>query len=212
MQCDIKLPRPYKNKLFLLSLNGKDIIASAQTGTGKTAAFLLPLIHKLITSSTRCKPYQRTHHCPNTRTCHTNRKNNGSSFLFYFAKFNSLFMAEAMALYLLLKKKHYQRVMMLLVCTPGRMIAHLNMGYVKLDGLKYLVLDEADCMLDMGFNEDIMKIISYVPKQRQTLLFSATMHVKIKEMARRILNQPLEIDIAISKITGEADSTCICCL
>jgi superfamily II DNA/RNA helicase len=85
------------------------------------------------------------------------------------------------------------------ICTPGRMISHLNMGYVKLKGLQYLVLDEADRMLDMGFFDDIMKIISFLPHERQNLLFSATMPAKIRELARKILHDPAEINIAISK-------------
>ena len=79
------------------------------------------------------------------------------------------------------------------------MIAHLNMGYVKLAGLQYLVLDEADRMLDMGFYDDIMKIISFMPPERQNLLFSATMPTKIRDLARKILHEPAEINIAISK-------------
>jgi ATP-dependent RNA helicase RhlE len=85
------------------------------------------------------------------------------------------------------------------ICTPGRMIAHLNMGYVKLQGLQYLILDEADRMLDMGFFDDIMKIISFLPPKRQNLLFSATMPTKIRDLARKILHEPAEINIAISK-------------
>jgi superfamily II DNA/RNA helicase len=85
------------------------------------------------------------------------------------------------------------------ICTPGRMIAHLNMGYVRTKGLQYLVLDEADRMLDMGFYDDIMKIISFLPPVRQNLLFSATMPTKIRDLARKILHEPAEINIAISK-------------
>jgi superfamily II DNA/RNA helicase len=87
----------------------------------------------------------------------------------------------------------------IVICTPGRMISHLNMGYVKLDGLKYLILDEADRMLDMGFYDDIIKIISFVPKVRQNLLFSATMPPAIRKLAKSILHNPEEINIAISK-------------
>jgi len=85
------------------------------------------------------------------------------------------------------------------ICTPGRMIAHLNNNYVKFDSLKYLILDEADRMLDMGFFEDIMKIIQYLPKQRQNLMFAATMPDEIRKLARKVLHQPLELNIAVSK-------------
>ncbi|MDP1844079.1 MAG: DEAD/DEAH box helicase, partial [Sediminibacterium sp.] len=87
----------------------------------------------------------------------------------------------------------------MVVCTPGRMIAHLNMGYVKMNEVNYLVLDEADRMLDMGFNDDIMKIISFLPKKRQNLLFSATMPQKMRDLARKLLQNPVEINIAVSK-------------
>jgi superfamily II DNA/RNA helicase len=97
------------------------------------------------------------------------------------------------------EKKALQLGADIVICTPGRMIAHLNMGYVKLKGLQFLVLDEADRMLDMGFQDDIQKIISFLPQQRQTLLFSATMPDKIRQLARAILQQPVEINIAIAK-------------
>ncbi len=87
----------------------------------------------------------------------------------------------------------------IVVCTPGKMLAHINMGYVKFTGLQYLVLDEADRMLDMGFYDDIMRIIDKLPQKRQNLLFSATMPHKIREMARKILHHPAEINISISK-------------
>jgi superfamily II DNA/RNA helicase len=97
------------------------------------------------------------------------------------------------------EKKALQNGADIIVCTPGRMIAHLNMGYVNMKGLKFLVLDEADRMLDMGFQDDITKIIKAISEQRQTLLFSATMPEKIRQLARRILKNPVEINIAISK-------------
>ncbi|MFW6277582.1 MAG: DEAD/DEAH box helicase, partial [Prolixibacteraceae bacterium] len=87
----------------------------------------------------------------------------------------------------------------IVIATPGKLIAHLNMGYVKFDTIKYLILDEADRMLDIGFYDDIVKIISYLPKERQTLMFSATMAPKIRTLASKILYNPVEINIARSK-------------
>ena len=85
------------------------------------------------------------------------------------------------------------------ICTPGRMIAHLNSSYVNFDELQYLILDEADRMLDMGFYDDIMKIIQHIPRQRQNLMFAATMPDKIRTLAKKVLNNPVEVSIAISK-------------
>ena len=87
----------------------------------------------------------------------------------------------------------------IVIATPGRFIAHLNMGYVNISKVKRLILDEADRMLDMGFHDDIMKIVNLLPKERQTLLFSATMPPKIRTLANKILKDPKEINIAISK-------------
>jgi ATP-dependent RNA helicase RhlE len=188
---------PVQEQVIPLILNGKDIIASAQTGTGKTAAFLLPIVNKLLAS--RHDDTVNALVIVPTRELAIQIAQNLEG-LSYFTSISSIavygggdgsnFSNEKQAL---------SRGADIVICTPGRMIAHLNMGYVKLKGLQYLVLDEADRMLDMGFFDDIMKIISFLPPKRQNLLFSATMPVKIRDLARKILHDPAEINIAISK-------------
>jgi len=178
-------------------LKGKDIIASAQTGTGKTAAFLLPIVNRLLSS--RHDDQVNALVIVPTRELAIQIAQNLEG-LSYFTPISSIavygggdgsnFSTEKQAL---------SRGADVVICTPGRMIAHLNMGYVKTQGLQYLVLDEADRMLDMGFYDDIMKIISFLPPKRQNLLFSATMPMKIRDLARKILHEPEEVNIAISK-------------
>lgn len=188
---------PVQEQVIPLILQGKDIIASAQTGTGKTAAFLLPIVNRLIGS--RHDDTVNALVIVPTRELAVQIAQNLEG-LSYFTPISSIavygggdgssFSTEKQAL---------SRGADVVICTPGRMIAHLNMGYVRLTGLQYLVLDEADRMLDMGFFDDIMKIISFLPPHRQNLLFSATMPAKIRELARKILHDPAEINIAISK-------------
>ena len=189
---------PVQQEVIPPIIAGKDILACAQTGTGKTAAFLLPIIHRLIT-----EPHD-THKINSLIIVPTRELavqiaqtlegmsyfTNVSSIAVYGGSNGALFSAE---------KKALTSGCDIVICTPGRMIAHLNMGYVKLDSVKYLVLDEADRMLDMGFNDDIIKITSFLPKVRQNLLFSATMPEKIRKLAMKILHNPEEINIAISK-------------
>ncbi|HEV9038238.1 MAG TPA: DEAD/DEAH box helicase [Puia sp.] len=188
---------PVQEQVIPLILQGKDIIASAQTGTGKTAAFLLPIVNRLLAS--RHDDQVNALVIVPTRELAVQIAQNLEG-LSYFTPISSIavygggdgssFSTEKQAL---------SRGADVVICTPGRMIAHLNMGYVRTQGLQYLVLDEADRMLDMGFYDDIMKIISFLPHQRQNLLFSATMPVKIRDLARKILHDPAEVNIAISK-------------
>lgn len=188
---------PVQAQVIPLILAGKDIIASAQTGTGKTAAFLLPIINKLLAS--RIDDTVNALVIVPTRELAVQIAQNLEG-LSYFTPISSI------AVYgggdgsnFTNEKQALSRGADIVICTPGRMIAHLNMGYVKLKGLQYLVLDEADRMLDMGFFDDIMKILSFLPPKRQNLLFSATMPVKIRDLAKKILHEPEEINIAISK-------------
>ncbi|ELR73496.1 ATP-dependent RNA helicase [Fulvivirga imtechensis AK7] len=188
---------PVQEAAIPVILEGKDIIASAQTGTGKTAAFLLPIIHQII----------QVGHDNNIKALiivptrelavQIDQQMEGlsyftsvSSIAVYGGGDGSSFSREKQAL---------SEGADVVIGTPGRLIAHLNLGYVKVDQLKHLILDEADRMLDMGFHDDLMKIISYLPKKRQNLLFSATMPPKIRELARKILHEPEEINIAVSK-------------
>jgi len=188
---------PVQEQVIPSILAGKDIIASAQTGTGKTAAFLLPVMNQilknhvdgqvgaLIVVPTRELAIQIAQHIEGlSYFTHL------SSIAIYGGNDAQNFVAE---------KKALQLGADIIVCTPGRMIAHLNMGYVNMKGLQFLILDEADRMLDMGFQDDINKIIKGLPVKRQNLLFSATMPGKIRELARKILHEPVEINIAISK-------------
>jgi len=188
---------PVQEQVIPPILAGRDVIASAQTGTGKTAAFLLPVMNRLLQNHvdgqvgaliivpTRELAIQIAQHVEGlSYFTHL------SSIAIYGGNDAQNFVAE---------KKALQMGADIIVCTPGRMIAHLNMGYVNMKGLQFLVLDEADRMLDMGFQDDINKIIKSLPQKRQNLLFSATMPEKIRQLAKRILHQPAEINIAISK-------------
>ncbi|MFT6882190.1 MAG: ATP-dependent RNA helicase RhlE [Marinoscillum sp.] len=188
---------PVQAATIPLILEGKDIIAAAQTGTGKTAAFLLPIIHKilempedghikaLIIVPTRELAVQIDQQLEGL-----SYYTSVSSLAVYGGGDGQSFDRE---------KKALSEGADIIIGTPGRLIAHLNMNYVKVQQLNFLILDEADRMLDMGFNEDITKIIGYLPKTRQTLLFSATMPTKIRALSKAILNEPEEISIAISK-------------
>jgi superfamily II DNA/RNA helicase len=180
-----------------LILNGKDIIASAQTGTGKTAAFLLPVIHKII--NTKNDNHIKALVIVPTRelAVQIDQQLEGLS---YFSSVSSIAVYGGTdGISFSQEKQALAEGADIIIGTPGRLIAHLNMGYVKVKELDFLILDEADRMLDMGFHDDIMKIISFVSKERQTLLFSATMPDKIRILARKVLKDPVEINIAISK-------------
>jgi ATP-dependent RNA helicase RhlE len=189
---------PVQEQVIPYIIEGRDIIAAAQTGTGKTAAFLLPLIHKLTT-----EPHD-SHHInamvivpTRELAMQISQALEGISY-FTSVSFIAIYGGTGGAPFAN-EKKALTSGVDIVVCTPGRMIAHLNMGYVKLDKLRYLVLDEADRMLDMGFFDDIIKIMSGMPKERQNLLFSATMPPGIRKLANTILKKPAEINIAISK-------------
>jgi superfamily II DNA/RNA helicase len=97
------------------------------------------------------------------------------------------------------------------IATPGRLISHLSMGYVDLSRVSFFILDEADRMLDMGFYDDIMQIVKYLPKERQTIMFSATMPAKIQQLARNILNNPVEVKLAVSKPAEKIIQTAYVC-
>jgi superfamily II DNA/RNA helicase len=177
-------------------LDGKDLLACAQTGTGKTAAFMLPILDQISTEENRDLS---TLVIVPTRelAIQINQQIQGFS---YFLNINSVTVyggregsdwdAESRAL---------TSGTNIVVSTPGKLISHLNLGYVKFDKIKHLILDEADRMLDIGFYDDILRILSYVPGERQTLMFSATMPPKIRDLASRILKNPVEISTAISK-------------
>ena len=189
---------PVQEQVIPQIMMGKDIIASAQTGTGKTAAFLLPIINKILTD-------KHEDHTNNALVIVPTRElaiqiAQHLEGLSYFTSVSSI------AVYgggdgnaFVQEKRALSTGADIVVCTPGKMLAHIKMGYVRMQGLKYLVLDEADRMLDMGFYDDIMLIINELPVKRQNLLFSATMPHKIREMARKILHHPVEVNISLSR-------------
>ena len=188
---------PIQDATIPIILEGKDVIGAAQTGTGKTAAFLLPIIHKILQQPEDDHIKALVIVPTRELAVQIDQQLEGLS---YYTSVSSL------AVYgggdgqsFDREKKALTEGADIIVGTPGRLIAHLNMNYVKVQKLDYLILDEADRMLDMGFNEDITKIIGYLPKSRQSLLFSATMPAKIRQLAKAILKDPEEVSIAISK-------------
>lgn len=187
---------PIQEKAIPEILAGKDLIACAQTGTGKTAAFLLPImariaeterkdISALIIVPTRELAIQIDQHIQGI-----GYTLGITSYAIYGGGDGDDWDSQ---------KKAIKDGADIIVATPGKLISHLNMGYVNFSNVKHLILDEADRMLDIGFLEDILRIISFVPEKRQTLLFSATMAPKIRSLSSKILVSPVEINIAIAK-------------
>lgn len=189
---------PVQEKAIPAILSGKDLIGSAQTGTGKTAAFLLPLIHLITANPNRDSNIKAIIIVP-TRELALQIDQQFQGFAYYSPISSMPIYGGGDGRIFSEEKNALIAGVDVVICTPGRMIAHLLSDYVDLSELQYLILDEADRMLDMGFIGDILRIISYLPKERQTLMFSATMPEKIRELARKTLNHPEEINIAVSK-------------
>ena len=186
---------PIQEKAIPEILKGRDLIACAQTGTGKTAAFMLPLLHQMAV-----EPHNGTSTLVivPTRELAVQIDQQIQGFAYFVP-------VSSMAIYgggsgneWETQKKGLTNAD-IIIATPGKLISHINMGNVKFNKLRHLILDEADRMLDMGFYDDIKKIIEALPKKRQTLMFSATMPPKMRDLARQNLNNPFEVSIAVSK-------------
>lgn len=188
---------PIQEQAIPAIMAGKDLLGCAQTGTGKTAAFLLPILdrytsepHKgidtLIIGPTRELVQQ------------VDRQLEGFS---YFTPVSSIpIYGGRDGRSMDQERKALKTGAPVIVATPGRLIAHLDLGYVDFSQVRHFILDEADRMLDMGFVHDILKIASHLPKKRQTLLFSATMPTRIRKFARDLFNnEPVEVNVAVSK-------------
>lgn len=199
---------PIQEKAIPLILENSDLIACAQTGTGKTVAFVLPILNKLS---------GQNNNTTNTLIIVPTRElavqiEQQIQGLSYFIPVGSI------AVYgggdgkdWVIEQDALQNGTDIIVATPGRLLSHLQSGNAKFDNLKHLVLDEADRMFDMGFIDDIQKIIMHLPKDRQTLMFSATMPNNIRQLAKKILHNPLEISLAISKPAEGIDHKAYVC-
>ncbi len=191
-------------------LEGRDLIACAQTGTGKTAAYLLPVIDLLAETerpahAVRCVVMVPTHELAQQ----IDRQMEGFS---YYLPVSSLAIHGGNDGKEFARQQHALRSGAdLVIATPGRLLAHMKMGYVDLSKVEFFILDEADRMLDMGFSDDIMRIVAELPEQRQTLMFSATMPKKIQQLAKTILTNPIEVKIAVSKPAEKVDQSVFIC-
>ncbi|WP_306644096.1 DEAD/DEAH box helicase [Sanyastnella coralliicola] len=178
-------------------VEGRDVIGIAQTGTGKTAAFLIPTMHRLLEMKDR-KGVGALIIVP-TRELAV-QIDQAVEGLSYFTGLSSMAIyGGGDAMEFSQEKKALQMGADIIIATPGRMLSHLNLGYVPVGELPILILDEADRMLDMGFYNDIMRIINKTSQNRQTLMFSATMPDKILFLTSQILKNPVTVNIALSK-------------
>ncbi len=187
---------PIQEKAIPPILEGRDIIACAQTGTGKTAAFLLPIIHHILeqkgtsTSTLIIVPTREL-------AAQTDQHIQGIG---YFAGISSA------AIYgggdgdeWETQTKALTGKTNIIVATPGKLISYIKLGLINFDDIRYLILDEADRMLDIGFYDDIIKILSYLPAKKQSMMFSATMPPNVRTLAQKILTNPYKINISIAK-------------
>ena len=194
-------PTPIQQQTIPVILEGKDVLAGAQTGTGKTAAFTLPVLQLLSKNTTKVNNLQVR--CLVLTPTRELAQQVADSVKAYGADLPLKYAVFYGGVSINPQYDQASRGLDILVATPGRLLDHLHQGTVSLSELQILVLDEADRMLDMGFIHDIKRIMARLPKERQTLFFSATFAKEIKELADTLLKTPVLIEVAKPNSTAD---------
>ena len=189
---------PVQEQAIPVILQKRDLIACAQTGTGKTAAYILPLLNNLQTTPHTDDAVNAIIMSP-TRELAQQIDQQMEGFSYFVPTSSVAVYGGNDSRAWDVQRNGLQRGADVVIATPGRLISHLNLSEIDLSHVRYFILDEADRMLDMGFFDDIMQIVNRLPKERQTIMFSATMPAKIRQLAKTILRDPVEVKIAISR-------------
>lgn len=189
---------PIQSMAIPPALEGRDLMAIAQTGTGKTAAYLLPVLERLTYGDYPTDTINCIIMTP-TRELAMQIDHQVEGFAYYLPVSSLPIYGGTDGHEFGRQQTGLKKGADVVIATPGRLLAHLQMGYCDLSKVSFFILDEADRMLDMGFFEDIMAIAKHLPKQRQTLMFSATMPKKIRQLAETILTDPVEVKTEISR-------------
>ena len=201
---------PVQEHTIPVILEGRDLIGVAQTGTGKTAAYLLPVLNQLSKGTYPSDAINCIIMSP-TRELAQQIDQQMEGFSYFMPASSVAVYGGNDGIRFEQEKRGLTLGADVVIATPGRLISHLSLGYVDLSKVSFFILDEADRMLDMGFYDDIMQIVKYLPKDRQTIMFSATMPAKIQQLAKTILNNPAEVKLAVSKPAEKIIQTAYIC-
>jgi superfamily II DNA/RNA helicase len=193
---------PIQERVIPHILENRDLIACAQTGTGKTAAYVLPILNKLAGKK---ETSADTLIIVPTRELAIQIEQQIQGFSYFITAGSIAIYGGGDGIDWVSQKNAMMNGTDIIIATPGKLLSHLKTGDIEFESIKHLVLDEADRMLDMGFIDDIQAIISYLPKKHQTLMFSATMPNSIRQLAQKILRNPVEISLSISKPVENVD-------
>lgn len=189
---------PVQEHTIPVLLEGHDLIGVAQTGTGKTAAYLLPVLSKLNSGNYPEDAINCIIMSP-TRELAIQIDRQMEAFSYFMPISGVPVYGGNDGIRFEQEKKGLTLGADVVIATPGRLLSHISLGYVDLSKVSFFILDEADRMLDMGFYDDILQIVKLLPKERQTIMFSATMPEKIRQLASNILNNPVEVKLAVSR-------------
>lgn len=201
---------PVQEHTIPVILEGRDLIGVAQTGTGKTAAYLLPVLNQLSKGTYPSDAINCIIMSP-TRELAQQIDQQMEGFSYFMPASSVAVYGGNDGIRFEQEKRGLTLGADVVIATPGRLISHLSMGYVDMSKVSFFILDEADRMLDMGFYDDIMQIVKYLPKERQTIMFSATMPAKIQQLAKTILKDPVEVKLAVSKPADKIIQTAYVC-
>ena len=201
---------PVQEHTIPVLLEGRDLIGVAQTGTGKTAAYLLPVLNQLSKGGYPEDAINCIVMAP-TRELAQQIDQQMEGFAYFMPASSVAVYGGNDGIRFEQEKKGLTLGADVVIATPGRLLSHISLGYVDLSRVSFFILDEADRMLDMGFFDDIMQIVKFLPKERQTIMFSATMPTKIQQLAKTILNDPVEVKLAVSKPADKIIQTAYIC-